>query len=712
MRLWIAEKPSVAKSIAAELGVVSRADGCINCQGDNVVTWCFGHMFEQAGPDEYTHDDVPRTTSGRKVWRIDDLPIIPKTWIFQPRADSKDQLAVIKRLLTQAAAVVHAGDPDREGQLLVDEVLQQFRCQLPVTRFWVSAQDPASIQRGLSTLAPNGGYRGFADAATARSCADWLIGMNLSRAYTLRARRGGCDALLPVGRVQTPTLALVVDRDRQIEAFRPVPYFTLHATAAHAGGRFRVTWKPQDDQAGFDSEGRLVDGAVADAIVTKVNGQTGVVSSYSTEPKQQRKPLSFALSDLTVEASRRWGYTAEQVLAAAQALYETHKLTSYPRTDCAYLPECQHADAPQVLVALRAVLPDFGPLIDGADPQIKSKTWDDRKISAHHGIIPTQYHGNANALSPIERHTYDLIVRRYLAQFYPAHSYLETVVEVCVNDELFFSRGCVVTEPGWRAVFAEAYDDQDKSQEALDAAQSLPVMQSQDPVQCVEAERKSAKTRPPAPYTEGTLIQAMEQIHRYVEDPQHRKILREGDGIGTSATRAAIIAELKRRELLVTQGKSIVSSALGRGIVDALPTVVKSPVLTAINERFLSAIEKGEGSLPAFLAKQADFIRAQVAQANDGAVVVAAAKRLERAPVSEDFKCHVCGAGLRRLQSKKPSQKRGRGLAKLHAHSGYWWSCSAYPSCTQSYREVAGKPDYASAEARTATHTQAAQVTP
>ena len=345
MRLFIAEKPSVAKAIAGELGATGKGDGFIEC-GTDKVTWCFGHMLEQADPDEYTPDDVPRGQSGKKVWRVDELPIIPESWILKPKDDAKKQLAVIGKLLKEAKEIVNAGDPDREGQLLVDEVLEHFRNSKPVRRFWVSAQDSVSVKRGLAALKENTTYAGWADAARGRQRADWLIGMNLSRAYTLRAQRGGSRALLTVGRVQTPTLALVVARDREIEAFKAVPYHTIRAVVQHAGGSFAAAWKAKEDQAGLDSEGRLVDTAVADALVAAVKGQPGTIAAYKQEAKKQNQPLAFALSDITALASAKFGYSAEDVLNTCQALYETHKLTSYPRTDCAYLPESQHADAP------------------------------------------------------------------------------------------------------------------------------------------------------------------------------------------------------------------------------------------------------------------------------------------------------------------------------------------------------------------------------
>ena len=682
MRLFIAEKPSVAKAIASELGQTGKGEGFIQC-GNDTVTWCFGHMLEQAEPDDYTPDDVPRNGSGKKVWRVDELPIIPTDWMLKAKDDAKKQLTIIGKLLKEATEIVNAGDPDREGQLLVDEVLEHFRCKKPARRFWVSAQDSVSVKRGLAALKDNGTYHGWAEAARARQRADWLIGMNLSRAYTLRAQRGGSRALLTVGRVQTPTLALVVARDREVEAFKPVPYHTIRAAIQHPGGAFLASWRAKENQAGLDSEGRLVDTAVADALVATVKGKPGTVTEYKQEAKKQNQPLAFALSDITLLASNKFGYSAEDVLNACQALYETHKLTSYPRTDCAYLPESQHADAPRVLEAIQHVHPELAGIVAGADPRLKSKTWDDSKITAHHGIIPTMHKGSKAGLSEKERHIYDLIVRAYLAQFYPVHEYMSTTVGVEVEGETFVATGKVVTRNGWRDVYQEA-DEQDAEKDADDGGnQSLPAMQKGDGVTCKQATRKDAKTKPPARFTEGTLIRAMENIHKFVPDPEHKKMLREGDGIGTSATRASIISELKRREFLETKGKQIISTTLGRSMIDALPEVVKSPVLTALYERMLKGIEQGTAELAAFIAKQETFIRDQVAKANDGAVTIAGGR--EALPISTLYKCMACGHGLIR----RPTKKAGV----------FWWACSNFPTCKQSYPEsknpkLKGRPDY------------------
>lgn len=673
MRLFIAEKPSVAKAIAGELGSTGKGDGFIECGADK-VTWCFGHLFELAEPDDYTPDDVPTGSNGKKMWRVEDLPIIPDEWRLNPKDDTKKQLKVIGSLIKEASVVVNAGDPDREGQLLVDDVLLHFNCNKPVKRFWVSSQDSVSVQRGLNALKSNDEFLGWANAARARQRADWLIGMNLSRAFTLRAKRGGSSALLSVGRVQTPTLALVVARDREIESFKSIPYHNVIATVKTDSITFNAGWTPKEDQEGLDAEGRLTNTAVADGIVNKVSGQSGTIKDYKQEPKKLNQPLAYSLSGITLAASNKFGYSAEDVLNACQSLYETHKLTSYPRTDCSYLPESQHADAPKVLEAVKHVNPELAAIVGKCDQKIKSRTWDDKKITAHHGIIPTLHKGSKSSLSEKENNIYTLIVYSYLAQFYPVHEYLSSKVTIDIEGEIFEATGKVVTKNGWKDIYQS--NDEDDSEED---AQTLPDLKIGNSITCTDAIRKDSKTKPPKRYTEGTLGDAMENIHKYVTDAEHKKMLREGDGIGTPATRASIITELKKKGFLEEKGKNIISTLLGRSVIDALPEVVRSPVLTALYERMLKGIEQGTSTLDAFIEKQETFIRDQVAKANDGAVSIAGAK--EKAPVSKLHKCGACSHGLSRREVTK---KKGT----------YWWGCSNYPTCKMSYPDLKGKPDY------------------
>ena len=605
MRLFIAEKPSVAKAIVAELGCVTRGDGFITCKDGSVVTWCFGHLLEQAEPDAYLPDDVPRTKKGSKVWRFEDLPIYPKNWKLLPKNDKgvKKQLATIGKLLKKASLVVHAGDPDREGQLLVDEVLEHFRYTGRVQRFWVSAQDSASIRKGLTNLRDNETFDGMRLAALGRSRADWLLGMNLSRAYTLARQAQGKKELIAVGRVQTSTLALVAKRDVAIRDFKPVPYFVIKARLG-GGKPFTAVWEPEESQAGIDEQKRLVDRCIAAALQQRLKavGQATVVRCSRT-PKKIAQPKAFSLADIQLGASNQFGFSAEKTLNLCQSLYETHKATSYPRTDCSFLPESQYADAKNVLAAIAKTMPPLAGLVAKCDCSIQSPTWNDKKITAHHGIIPTQQAADGSKFSDDERKIYRLIAERYLSNFLPAHEYLACSIELRIATERFSAKGRLVTKPGWKVVTSAA--DEDK---ADDEGQALPELKSglQLPVSGIDCEEE--RTKPPAAFTEGTLIRAMENIHQAVNDPQSKKFLKEGDGIGTPATRAAIIAELKRKKFLEVKGKKIVATELGLHLLQVVPDVMKNPVLTALFERILREVEAGNVPLDVFIEKQKQLV--------------------------------------------------------------------------------------------------------
>lgn len=685
-RLYIAEKPSVAKALAEQLGKPRRGDGYYECE-KGIVSYCIGHLLENATPDEYTSPDAPTTGKGHKIWRTEDLPIIPLKWIFHPKKETRKQLDILGKLLkrTDVTEIINAGDCDREGNYLVDQVLHYFKCNKPCLRFWVSAQDAVSIQRGLQNLKPNSEFKGWSDAACARSKADWLIGMNFSRSYTLAAGRGGQRTLLTVGRVQTPTLNLVVERDREIEGFTSIAYYNIEAKHEHTNGCYSGQWRSTVERQGIDHEGRIIDKTVAMSIARAVKGSPGVISEYRSEKKKQQAPIPFSLADLTMLASKLHGMTAENVLKIAQSLYE-HKLTSYPRTDTGFLPESQHADAPMILSSIASNLPELGSIIEGADPSFKSNAFNDKRITAHHGIVCTAHKMMMSVLSKDEAIVYGLIARRYIAQFYPLHEYQDTRIETTIAKELFVTNGKTVLKAGWRIVLPGGASKEEVV---------LPKVSKGDSVNCVNATIKNAKTVPPKHYTEGTLIYAMENIHRLYEGSTDEKsALRDGDGIGTSATRASIISELKRRQYLVPKGKSIVSTPYGRSVVDAYPDDIKSAHITAMNERKLKAIEQTGHGLEQFMREQENYVREHVGTVNGLAVTVvappeeryskkkASKKAAKRKPVNtaSEHCCTKCGSGLVLRTAKKKKTK--------------FWGCASFPTCKSTYQDRDGKPAF------------------
>ncbi|MGL4858256.1 MAG: DNA topoisomerase 3, partial [Enterobacteriaceae bacterium] len=387
MRLFIAEKPSLARAIADVLPKPhQRGDGFISCGSGEVVTWCIGHLLEQAEPDAYD------SRYGR--WQLQDLPIIPQKWQLKPRASVTQQLSVIKRLLAQAEEIVHAGDPDREGQLLVDEVLDYLELSAErrgrVRRCLINDLNPQAVSKALDKLRDNREFIPLCSSALARARADWLYGINMTRAYTLLGRNAGYDGVLSVGRVQTPVLGLVVRRDQEIAHFVAKDYYEVRAhIVTPAEERFIAQWQPSDSCEPYqDEEGRLTHRPLAEHVVKRIEGQPAWVTHYEDKEEGEVAPLPWSLSALQIEAAKRFAMSAQQVLDLCQRLYETHKLITYPRSDSRYLPEEHFADRHRVLQAIAVHQPQ---LMEQQDCQMdrRNRCWDDKKVDAHHAIIPT-----------------------------------------------------------------------------------------------------------------------------------------------------------------------------------------------------------------------------------------------------------------------------------------------------------------------------------
>ena len=536
MTLIIAEKPSLGKAIAERLGIVKSGQGHLVCKQDRVVTWAFGHLFEDATPDEY----------GYKQWRLEDLPIVPKQWKKNPRKDAKAQLKIIGDLLKKVQVVVHAGDPDREGQAIIDDILQHYRFSGKVWRLWLSALDPDSVDRALKQVKDNRDYVNFYEAAIARKRADWLVGMNATRYFTLKSKERGVKT---IGRVQTPTLALVVKRDMDIEHFKPLDWFTIEATIAlDSSGAFKATWKPS---AKTDEEGRCLDRAFAEQVAKKITKQKGQIKKAETKRKKDPPPMPYYLATLQKDANAKFGFSAQKTLEITQRLYEHHKAVTYPRTDCAWLPESQHKDAPNILKRLN--------LIDQwTDPSRKHKAFDDKKITAHHAIVPTGV--NPTGLSADEQKLFDLICVAYKRLFMPDHVYDATSVTFLVQDEWFTANGRVIVEEGWK--LAKIKNAEDAKEKEKDEIVALPPMKTGDTGVVEKADVLNKKTEPPKRFTDGTLIEAMSRIHLVIEDETAKKVLRENAGIGTEATRSGIIENLVKWKDAYFHGTRTVSHSI------------------------------------------------------------------------------------------------------------------------------------------------------
>ncbi len=596
MRLFLCEKPSQAKDIAKVLGANRRGDGC--WQGAGVsVTWCIGHLLETAPPDAYD--------ARYKRWNLADLPIVPQQWKMQVKPKTASQFKAVKRLLGECAELVIATDADREGEMIARELVEHCRYRGPIQRLWLSALDEASIRKALGALKPGSATFNLYQAALGRSRADWLIGMNMSRLFTLLGRQSGYQGVLPVGRVQTPTLRLVVDRDRSIADFMPVPFWAIDVQLLADGIPFTAQWRAAADAC--DEQGRCLKPELARGAAEAMRsaGSARLVE-LKTERMREAAPLPFDLGTLQEVCSKKLGLGAQETLDIAQALYETHKLITYPRSDCGYLPLSQHAEAPAILAALGTADPALAALAPHLDARRRSRAWNDAKVSAHHGIIPTVAAQAAARLSGKPRAVYGLIRARYLAQFLPHHEYDRTQAEFSCAGQALRAVGKRIVEPGWRRALPEALRPA-KGREAPEP-QALPALAANQDCAVQEVTFKDQHTQPPKPFTEGELIKAMKNVARLVDDPRLKQKLKDTTGIGTEATRAGIIQGLLERGYLSKQGKALAATPAAFGLIDAVPRPIADPGTTAIWEQALDMVQNGEMSLEEFVVKQSAWM--------------------------------------------------------------------------------------------------------
>lgn len=633
MKIVIAEKPSVGKAIAKFFGATKAGAGCITGEGV-AVTWCFGHLFEQAEPEFYDEK--------YKSWSMNLLPIVPETWKMLPKADAKAQIKIIGDLLKTATEVVHAGDPDREGEWLVQLLLDNHKYKGPVKRLWLAAMDDTSIQKAIASMKNGKEYQHLKLAAESRARADWLVGMNLTRAWTNHGRKMGHDGVLSVGRVQTPTLGLIVKRDLEIENFKLRDFYEVEGAFP-----FSANWKPGDDVS-VDEEGRLLTRPVADAIAAKVKGKSASVTKYESKKCSQAAPLPHSLSSLQQTASAKFGFSAQQTLDIAQALYETHKMTSYPRTDCRYLPESMHSEAVHVIKAMAG---EYQAIAAKADTHRTSAAFNDSKITAHHAIIPTTK--TDAALSGDTLKIYDLIVRAYLSQFYPEFQYQQVNIGIECVGEAFATSGRTTLDEGWKTIYGSSEEDDDEKPQP-----KLPMLALGDELMCSDVKVLAKKTTPPKRYTDGTLIAAMTNVYKLVEDPEIKKRLKETAGIGTEATRAGIIETMLKRRFIEKKGKQLISTDTGRKLIAALGDAeVVNVGTTGVFEGYLDSISRGQLDPALFLQDMVMSLSAQIT-ALRGSVAL---------PSENAIQCPIC--------------KAGSMVRKKRKDGGFFWGCNTYPGC-------------------------------
>jgi DNA topoisomerase III len=637
MRLVVAEKPSVARDLANALGRHRREKGFLAGEGWT-VTWAIGHLAELAPPDAYGEE--------YKRWRLETLPIVPEKFKIKINSKTREQFGVVKGLMrsAQVAEVVNACDAGREGELIFSYLYELSGCGKPVRRLWVSSLTPEAIREGFASLRDGREMKPLEEAARSRGEADWIVGMNATRAYSTRFGRPG--NVLSVGRVQTPTLKLLVDREREIENFKPEKFWTVYARFAREDATYDGVWFK-------NKQNRLKDKEAAERIVEKVRGGTGIVRKAEKKTATEKPPLLYDLTELQRNANAKYGFTAERTLRAAQALYEERKLITYPRTSSRYLSKDMVGTLKKRVEAAGA-LPDLATfateLLALPKLSVTKRIVDDAKVTDHHAIVPTNKKLSGD-LPPDEARIYDLVARRFLAVFFPAARFENTTVVTVVDGETFLSRGRVVLEAGWRRLYPDGVGGKKEKEPPI-----LPPISVGQEWIVSKVALKEGETKPPPRYSESALLGAMETAGKFVEDEELRQAMKES-GLGTPATRAATIERLLKVGYLVRDKKALVPTEKGRALIGLLgESPLASPDLTARWEERLARMEKGAGSRADFMTDISGFASTLVEEvrAKEGEKVAAPAKpggnggAGDSAPVGA---CPKCGSPV--VETKK-----------------------------------------------------------
>lgn len=543
MRLFIAEKPELGRAIAEGLdGNYKSGEGYIQ-KGDNIVTWAFGHILELAKPEEYDEK--------YKLWKLEDLPLPIKEFKYLPKKESKKQLKIICDLIhsDKITSIVNCGDADDEGQILVDEIIQYSKTSKPVFRVLINDLTPKAVKEEIAKIKPNADFKGMSERGFARSQADWIVGINLTRAYTIMARKNGYEGILSVGRVQTPILSLIVNRDKEFENFKSINYYSLL-------GDFNIN--NNTIKARLKTEDKILDENLAKEIKESCENQNAKIN-LKIENKKEYPPLPYNLLVLQAECAKLFGFSPDKTLEITQILREKHKAITYNRSDCQYLPETMFEQAPNILNIIKENLnsnDEIQALIASSDLTIKSKAFNDANISAHYGIIPTQ-NKISSQLTQDELVVYNLIAKRFIIQFFHPREYQTTTINLEVNQRIFTATQNKTTKSGFRSLWQNV-DSEEEQENNENDINDLSILKNGDIAKCslIQIEKKQTKPRPY--YTMTTLLKDLNSVAKYVSDERIKKLLMEKDkdkkgesgGIGTPATRSNHIKTLIEREYI------------------------------------------------------------------------------------------------------------------------------------------------------------------
>ncbi|ECC0096326.1 DNA topoisomerase III, partial [Campylobacter jejuni] len=656
MRLFIAEKPELGRAIAEGLdGNYKSGEGYIQ-KGDNIVTWAFGHILELAKPEEYDEK--------YKLWKLEDLPLPIKEFKYLPKKESKKQLKIICDLIhsDKITSIVNCGDADDEGQILVDEIIQYSKTSKPVFRVLINDLTPKAVKEEIAKIKPNADFKGMSERGFARSQADWIVGINLTRAYTIMARKNGYEGILSVGRVQTPILSLIVNRDKEFENFKSINYYSLL-------GDFNIN--NNTIKARLKTEDKILDENLAKEIKESCENQNAKIN-LKIENKKEYPPLPYNLLVLQAECAKLFGFSPDKTLEITQILREKHKAITYNRSDCQYLPETMFEQAPNILNIIKENLnsnDEIQALIASSDLTIKSKAFNDANISAHYGIIPTQ-NKISSQLTQDELVVYNLIAKRFIIQFFHPREYQTTTINLEVNQRIFTATQNKTTKSGFRSLWQNV-DSEEEQENNENDINDLSILKNGDIAKCslIQIEKKQTKPRPY--YTMTTLLKDLNSVAKYVSDERIKKLLMEKDkdkkgesgGIGTPATRSNHIKTLIEREYIeVSKDKKqiIKSTKKGRDLIKLSPKSLITPDMTALWFEQQKMIEISELRREQFLEEITKEVISEI----------------QRIDKNQEFKildnenkpkiqCPQCNKGfLQRIKSKNGNS--------------WWWGCSEF----------------------------------
>ncbi len=621
--LVIAEKPSVARDIAKVLGVKGKGDGCL--MGEQyIISWAIGHLVTLAEPEAYD--------TAYKKWSFQTLPILPQNMKLEAIAKTRSQLKILHNLMhsKEVGDIICATDSGREGELIFRYIYDITKCKKPFKRLWISSMTETAIKDGFANLKDGSAYDLLYQSAKCRAEADWLVGMNASRAYTIQYH-----ALLSIGRVQTPTLALIVQRQKEIDAFVSQDYFEVEANF----GAYTGLWIDEKEQTKIQTKQR------AEEIVSNVKTKQGCIIKIEKEEKKQLPPLLYDLTELQRECNRKFGYAAQKTLQIAQTLYEKRKMITYPRTDSRYLSEDMKQKVKQTMQRLVQTA-DYGTYAKQAlqTMTFQKRIVDNTKVTDHHAIIPTDTHIKTDHLTAEEKNVFDLVAGRFMAVFYPPYVYEVTKVYTKVEEERFLSKGKVVLQEGWQAV-EKAFSPTPKRKKTEQEEQQLPILEENQSMVVKNAKVLQKQTKPPTPYTESTLLSAMEHAGRFVEDETVKEQMKDS-GLGTPATRAAIIERLLKVGYIVRKGKSLLPTEKGKNLIAVVPDALRSPETTGKWEKGLSSIAKGNMTQQRFMASIARYVQFLVEDAKNNRKDVAFAEEAYQGKRTKGLgKCPLCQKG-------------------------------------------------------------------